>query len=110
MCIVCRPEWHMLACRDGESTVKHSQRLQRAGLHFRAQVMRPGRSVVETLQDMLGISAAEAATIAQSMPASVTPGLGGSAAGVSPVSLETTGAAAALPGPPASRCANGRCL
>ncbi|CAL8463307.1 g2841 [Coccomyxa elongata] len=100
----CRPEWQMLAAREDESTVEHDQRLQRAGLRFRAQVIKPGKSFVETLQDMLGISAAEAAAIADPTPASPTPGPGDSAAGVSPVSLENTGAAAALPGPPAGRC------
>ena len=93
-----RPEWRTLAAREDESALDYHQRLQRAGLHFRTQVMRPGKSIADTLQDMLGITAAEAAAIPERIPTDAAPGLGDCAAG----------AAAALPGPPTGRCANER--
>ncbi|BDA48828.1 hypothetical protein COCOBI_12-5110 [Coccomyxa sp. Obi] len=100
----CRPEWQALASQAGESELEHHQRLQRAGLRFRNRVIKPGKSVAQTLQYMLGISTAEAAAIAQMTPACAMPGLDDSAGGAAPASVEAPGGAAASPDVPAGRC------
>ena len=62
-CFMCRPEWPALIHQPQETMADYTERLKRAGLQLTSRNIRHGESIPKVLQDLLRISAAEAAAL-----------------------------------------------